>query len=129
MTLNLLFLKVVTLWYRAPEILLGARTYTPAVDVWSVGCIFVELSSRRPLCAGDSEIDQLFRIFRLLGTPDDQLWPGVSELPHFKPSFPRWRRDPDALRAALSDLDPLALDLLQACPSSRQRYSLVTLSL
>ena len=56
--------EVVTLWYRAPEILLGQRAYAPAVDMWSIGCIFAELVNRKPLWPGDSEIDELFRIFR-----------------------------------------------------------------
>jgi serine/threonine protein kinase len=56
--------EVVTLWYRAPEILLGQRTYAPAVDMWSIGCIFAELVNRKPIWPGDSEIDELFRIFR-----------------------------------------------------------------
>lgn len=56
--------EVVTLWYRAPEILLGQRTYAPPVDMWSIGCIFAELVNRKPLWPGDSEIDEIFRIFR-----------------------------------------------------------------
>ena len=59
--------EVVTLWYRAPEILLGQRAYAPAVDMWSIGCIFAELVNRKPLWPGDSEIDELFRIFRCVG--------------------------------------------------------------
>ncbi|XP_048579615.1 cyclin-dependent kinase 2 isoform X3 [Nematostella vectensis] len=82
--------EVVTLWYRAPEILLGSRYYATPVDVWSIGCIFAEMKTRRALFPGDSEIDQLFRIFRTLGTPDDKVWPGVSELPDYKTSFPKW---------------------------------------
>ncbi|KAL3837227.1 hypothetical protein ACJMK2_022597 [Sinanodonta woodiana] len=82
--------EVVTLWYRAPEILLGSRFYSTPVDVWSLGCIFAEMITRRPLFPGDSEIDQLFRIFRTLGTPDETLWPGVSQLPDYKSTFPRW---------------------------------------
>jgi cyclin-dependent kinase 2 len=54
----------VTLWYRAPEILLGAKQYSTPVDVWSVGCIFAEMVNRKPLFPGDSEIDELFKIFR-----------------------------------------------------------------
>jgi cyclin-dependent kinase 2 len=54
----------VTLWYRAPEILLGARQYSTPVDVWSVGCIFAEMVNQKPLFPGDSEIDELFKIFR-----------------------------------------------------------------
>lgn len=53
-----------TLWYRAPEILLGSTRYATAVDIWSMGCMFAEMINRRPLFHGDSEIDQLFRIFR-----------------------------------------------------------------
>lgn len=56
--------EVVTLWYRAPEILLGGRQYSTGVDMWSVGCIFAEMCTRKPLFPGDSEIDEIFRIFR-----------------------------------------------------------------
>lgn len=56
--------QVVTLWYRAPEILLGGRQYSTGVDMWSVGCIFAEMCTRKPLFPGDSEIDEIFKIFR-----------------------------------------------------------------
>lgn len=56
--------EVVTLWYRAPEILLGISRYSTPVDIWSIGCIFAELCTKRPLFHGDSEIDQIFRVFR-----------------------------------------------------------------
>lgn len=57
--------QVVTLWYRAPEVLLGGRHYSTAIDMWSVGCIFAEMVMRGiPLFPGDSEIDQIFKIFR-----------------------------------------------------------------
>ncbi len=62
--------EVVTLWYRAPEILLGATEYSTGIDVWAIGCIFAELVTKKPLFAGDSDIDQLYRIFRVLGTPN-----------------------------------------------------------
>jgi len=81
---------VVTLWYRAPEILLGGKQYATAVDIWSIGCIFAEMVMRAPLFPGDSEIDELFRIFRVLGTPTEETWPGVSQYRDFKPSFPKW---------------------------------------
>lgn len=68
--------EVVTLWYRAPEILLGSSLYSYSVDVWSAGCIFLEMLNGAPLFAGDSEIDQLFKIFMVLGTPTDVTWPG-----------------------------------------------------
>ena len=64
--------QVVTLWYRAPEVLLGSRHYSTAIDMWSVGCIFAEMVMRgNPLFPGDSEIDQIFKIFRLA---QFQLW-------------------------------------------------------
>lgn len=75
---------VVTLWYRAPELLLGAKTYTPAIDMWSVGCIFAELITKEPLLPGRTEIDQLNKIFTLLGSPNEKIWPGMKELPHAK---------------------------------------------
>ena len=56
--------KVVTLWYRAPEILLGGRQYSTGVDMWSIGCIFAEMCTKKPLFPGDSEIDEIFKIFR-----------------------------------------------------------------
>ncbi|XP_013393481.1 cyclin-dependent kinase 1 isoform X2 [Lingula anatina] len=56
--------EVVTLWYRAPEVLLGSQRYSTPIDVWSIGCIFAEMVTKVPLFRGDSEIDQLFRIFR-----------------------------------------------------------------
>ena len=56
--------EIVTLWYRAPEVLLGSKHYSTAVDMWSVGCIFAEMATGTPLFPGDSEIDELFKIFR-----------------------------------------------------------------
>ncbi|KAH8344308.1 hypothetical protein KR084_009477 [Drosophila pseudotakahashii] len=82
--------EVVTLWYRAPEILLGTKFYSTGVDIWSLGCIFSEMIMRRSLFPGDSEIDQLYRIFRTLSTPDETKWPGVTQLPDFKAKFPKW---------------------------------------
>lgn len=102
--------EVVTLWYRAPEILLGARHYSTPVDMWSVGCIFAEMVNHHALFPGDSEIDQLFRIFRALGTPDDTIWPGVSHFPDFKPTFPKWH--PQPLARFTPSLDEIGLDLL-----------------
>ena len=58
---------MVTLWYRAPEVLLGSRHYSTAIDMWSVGCIFAEMVCKgQPLFPGDSEIDQIFKIFRFV---------------------------------------------------------------
>uniref|UniRef100_A0A1I7YIU7 Protein kinase domain-containing protein n=1 Tax=Steinernema glaseri TaxID=37863 RepID=A0A1I7YIU7_9BILA len=104
--------EVVTLWYRAPEVLLGADKYSMAVDVWSIGCIFAEMASKKPLFQGDSEIDELFKIFRVLGTPCERTWPGVQSLRDFKPHFPRWVENhlPDTME---KHLDKEGIDLLQ----------------
>ncbi|KAB7502842.1 Cyclin-dependent kinase 11B [Armadillidium nasatum] len=75
---------VVTLWYRAPELLLGTKEYSCPIDVWSVGCIFGELLGMEPMFPGKSEIDQLNKIFKDLGTPSDKIWPGYSQMPVVK---------------------------------------------
>ena len=73
--------RVVTLWYRAPELLLQARTQTTSVDMWAAGCILGELLGHRPLLPGRSELGQLELIVDLLGTPSDAIWPEFSSLP------------------------------------------------
>jgi serine/threonine protein kinase len=164
----------VTLWYRAPEVLLGATHYAPAVDIWSIGCIFAELArkvggglrsggrswagsvwsqmgrpcppSRLPshaphpascppgalrtccpyLCPptsppppphpqqaifpGDSELQQLLHIFKLLGTPSDDVWPGVTKLRDWH-EFPQWHAQD--LRKVFAKLDDVGIDLLE----------------
>nr|XP_012634307.1 cyclin-dependent kinase 3 isoform X1 [Microcebus murinus] len=113
--------EVVTLWYRAPEILLGSKFYSTAVDVWSIGCIFAEMVTRKALFPGDSEIDQLFRIFRTLGTPSEATWPGVTQLPDYKGTFPKWPSK--GLEEIVPSLEPegkdLLVQLLQYDPSRR----------
>lgn len=104
--------EVVTLWYRAPEVLLGSRHYSTAIDMWSVGCIFAEMSNRgHPLFPGDSEIDQIFKIFRVLGTPSEENWPGIRQLPDYKPTFPQWAAQD--LGSHVRELDDDGLDLLK----------------
>ncbi|XP_059527271.1 cyclin-dependent kinase 3 isoform X1 [Myotis daubentonii] len=103
--------EVVTLWYRAPEILLGSKFYSTAVDIWSIGCIFAEMVTCKALFPGDSEIDQLFRIFRTLGTPSEATWPGVTQLPDYKGSFPKWTRK--GLENVVPNLEPEGKDLLK----------------
>ena len=76
---------VVTLWYRAPELLLGANVYSgKAVDMWSVGCIMAELLLKEPIFMGNGELDQLDKIFKMLGTPTDETWKGWRSLKHAK---------------------------------------------
>lgn len=113
--------EVVTLWYRAPEILLGQRQYGLPVDMWSVGCIFAEMVNRRPIWPGDSEIDELYRIFRTLGTPTPEVWPGVDKLPDYKATFPKWPSR--SLAKAVPKLCPEGLqlftDMLRYAPNKR----------
>lgn len=78
--------------------------------MWSVGAIFAEMCTRKPLFPGDSEIDEIFKIFRLLGTPDEQTWPGVTSFPDFKSSFPKWSRE-ETIKL-VPDLEEPGLDLL-----------------
>ncbi|XP_021772253.1 cyclin-dependent kinase C-2-like isoform X2 [Chenopodium quinoa] len=104
--------RVITLWYRPPELLLGSTKYGPAVDMWSVGCIFAELLDGKPLFSGKDEPEQISKIFELCGAPDDSNWPGVTKLPwynNFKPNRPLKRRLRDHFRL----LDRHALELLE----------------
>ena len=78
--------------------------------MWSVGCIFGEMAHQRPLFAGDSEIGQIFKIFNILGTPNETVWPGVSKLRDYKITFPQWKAQP--LCKIVPNLDPAGLDLL-----------------
>lgn len=85
--------EIETLWYRAPEVLLGQPQYTSAVDIWAVGCIFVECFTKKPFFLGNGyEIEQIFQIFSIMGTPTVKVWPGIEKLPDFKGSFPRWKK-------------------------------------
>jgi serine/threonine protein kinase len=103
--------EVVTLWYRCPEILLGQKQYSLGVDLWSTGCIFAEMAQKKPLFMGDSEIDLIFKIFKVHGTPHDSNWPEALKLPDFKPSFPKWKGIP--MQEYVSGLDEIGIDLLQ----------------
>lgn len=73
--------RVITLWYRPPELLLGANEYGPSVDMWSVGCLLAELLTRKPLFPGKDEAEQLDLIFQVMGTPSEQTWPRWRSLP------------------------------------------------
>eukprot|EP00245_Coleochaete_scutata_P009911 TRINITY_DN336_c0_g1_i2.p1 TRINITY_DN336_c0_g1~~TRINITY_DN336_c0_g1_i2.p1 ORF type:complete len:304 (-),score=63.48 TRINITY_DN336_c0_g1_i2:966-1877(-) len=112
--------EIVTLWYRAPEVLLGATHYSTPVDMWSVGCIFAEMARKSPLFPGDSEVQQLLHIFRVLGTPNDDIWPGVSKLRDWH-EYPQWR--PENLAKTVPQLNDKGIDLLakmlQYDPSKR----------
>ncbi|WIA34068.1 hypothetical protein OEZ86_012446 [Tetradesmus obliquus] len=104
--------KVVTLWYRAPELLLGIGSYSAAIDMWSVGCILVEMLNREPLFRAESEIGLLHKIFEALGTPNDSIWTGVERLAHYRTNFPKWQQRPWQQLAPRLAGDALGLDLL-----------------
>ncbi|PNH07529.1 Cyclin-dependent kinase B1-1 [Tetrabaena socialis] len=103
--------EIVTLWYRAPEVLLGATHYATPVDMWSVGCIFAELVRKAPLFPGDSEYQQLLHIFKLLGTPNEDNWPGVTKLRDWH-EWPQWA--PQDLHRIFPTLEEAGLDLMKA---------------
>ena len=102
--------EIVTLWYRAPEVLLGGSHYSTPVDIWSIGCIFAEMARKQPLFPGDSELQQLLHIFKLLGTPNETVWPGVTKLRDWH-EFPQWK--PQDLAKIVPQLDENGIDLLQ----------------
>lgn len=102
--------EIETLWYRAPEVLLGQKEYSLGVDVWAIGCIFAEFHERKPIFVGDSEIDQIFKIFQFHGTPTEKTWPGVHKIPEFKPSFPKFK--PMNPYETFKSMKPEAIDLL-----------------
>ncbi|GAA5797619.1 kinase-like domain-containing protein [Helicostylum pulchrum] len=111
--------NVVTLWYRAPEVLFGDTNYTTAIDLWSAGCIMGELMQHKPLLPGNTEQAQLDLIVKLLGSPNDSIWPGFSKLPsakalvlptqsynNIKEVFPRYSENTLGLLAALLTYNP-----------------------
>ncbi|XP_032647202.1 cyclin-dependent kinase 12 isoform X1 [Chelonoidis abingdonii] len=103
--------KVITLWYRPPELLLGEERYTPAIDVWSCGCILGELFTKKPIFQANLELAQLELISRLCGSPCPAVWPDVIKLPYFNTMKPKkqYRR---RLREEFSFIPSAALDLL-----------------
>ncbi|XP_066566178.1 cyclin-dependent kinase 16 isoform X3 [Amia ocellicauda] len=86
--------EVVTLWYRPPDILLGSTDYSTQIDMWGVGCIFYEMSTGRPLFPGSTVEEELHFIFKLLGTPNEETWPGITSNEDFTSyNYPRYRAD------------------------------------
>jgi serine/threonine protein kinase len=102
---------IASLWYRAPELMLGDEEYSIGVDLWAVGCILAEIILRHPIFLGDSHIDMLFRIFNVLGTPTDATYPGVSKLPYFKSTYPKFKGT--GLESIIPVLDAAGMDLLK----------------
>ncbi|GMY15573.1 protein IMPAIRED IN BABA-INDUCED STERILITY 1 isoform X2 [Fagus crenata] len=104
--------RVVTLWYRPPELLLGSTDYGASVDIWSVGCVFAELMLGKPILQGRTEVEQLHKIFKLCGSPPDEYWK-KTKLPHatlFKPQQPY----DSCLQETFKDLPKTTISLLEA---------------
>ncbi|CAI4806828.1 BAL_1a_G0054650.mRNA.1.CDS.1 [Saccharomyces cerevisiae] len=91
--------EVVTLWYRAPDVLMGSRTYSTSIDIWSCGCILAEMITGKPLFPGTNDEEQLKLIFDIMGTPNESLWPSVTKLPKYNPNIQQ--RPPRDLRQVL----------------------------
>lgn len=103
--------EVVTLWYRPPDVLLGSQQYNTSIDVWSAGCIIAEMVTGKPLFPGRSNADELVCIFKIMGTPSEKTWKGVSELPEWANNeFPDYK--PTPLREVVLQLEPSGHDLL-----------------
>ncbi|KAM3417441.1 hypothetical protein BST61_g5687 [Cercospora zeina] len=107
--------RVITIWYRSPELLLGETQYGPAVDIWSAACVLVEIFTRHAIFPGDgSEINQLDKIYNVLGTPSRSEWPGISELQWYELLRPTQRVPSTFAEKYRERVSPEAFELLQA---------------
>ena len=109
--------EVLTLWYRAPEMMLGINHYAIGLDIWSIGCIFVELYLGKPFIMGDSEIDQLFKLMQVYGTFNELTLPGYKAFPYFDQDFPYWKgvglKNYLKQRHGVIPIDDVAYDLME----------------
>ncbi|KAJ1608830.1 cyclin dependent kinase A-like protein [Cryptosporidium canis] len=105
--------EVVTLWYRAPEILLGERNYSSSVDIWSIGCIFIELLIGRPIFSGDSEISTLYKIFQTLGTPTPKVCKYICSFPNYSSEWPKWKINENWIDQQISKFSPTKQYILE----------------
>ena len=106
--------EVVTLWYRAPDILLESKDYNTSVDIWSAGCIFAELVTKKALFPGRNEDDQLKKIFKIMGTPGEDAWYGIKELAGFQKLSEFTPCQPQDIRNYVPGLDEDGVDLLMS---------------
>ncbi|EPE05716.1 cmgc cdk crk7 protein kinase [Ophiostoma piceae UAMH 11346] len=105
--------RVITIWYRSPELLLGETQYGPAVDIWSAACVLVEIFTRYPIFPGDGgEISQINKIYGLLGTPSKTDWPGLVDMPWFELLRPSHRLPNNFSNFYANKVSPAALSLL-----------------
>lgn len=105
--------RVVTLWYRSPELLFGCKFQSPAIDMWACGCIMGELLLHKPLLPGKDEIDQLRLIIALLGTPTEKIWPGMTKLPVFQ-NYKLMQQPYNNIKAVFADRTPECIELLNS---------------
>lgn len=120
--------RVITIWYRSPELLLGETQYGPAVDIWSAACVLVEIFTRHAIFPGDgSEISQLEKIYAVLGTPNKVDWPGLTDMAWFELLRPSGRRPNVFAEKYKERVTPHAFELLEAMfqydPSKRPSAS------
>ena len=108
--------RVITIWYRPPELLLGETQYGPAVDIWSAACVFVEMFTKKAIFPGEgSELNQLEKVYNVLGTPTRSDWPSIVELPWFELIQPNIDRKKRTFESLFKDiLSPATLDLVRA---------------
>ncbi|KAG0740121.1 hypothetical protein G6F57_000975 [Rhizopus arrhizus] len=118
---------VVTIWYRAPELLFGSRHYTKAVDMWAVGCIFGELLALKPIFKGEEakmdnkksvpfQRSQLTKIFEVMGTPTKERWPTIDQLPDY-PQLASFPQCPNNLKQVYQ---------IMGCPKSESGFNLLS---
>ncbi|KAF7562089.1 hypothetical protein G7046_g2048 [Stylonectria norvegica] len=107
--------RVITIWYRSPELLLGETQYTAAVDVWSAACVMVEIFTRSAIFAGDgTEVSQLDKIYNVLGTPNIQDWPGLVDMAWFELLRPTAKRKNVFAEKYQDKMTPASFELLAA---------------
>lgn len=109
--------RVITIWYRPPELLLGETQYGPAVDVWSAACVFMEMFTRKAVFPGEGgELSQLEKVYNVLGTPHRNEWPGIVDLPWYELMQPTQARKQRQFETAFKEaLSTAAMDVMKSC--------------
>ena len=108
--------RVITIWYRPPELILGETQYGPAVDIWSAACVFMEMFTRKAIFPGEgSELSQLEKVYNILGTPTRAEWPSITDLPWFELMQLRERKPRQFETTFSSVLSEQSMDLMKWC--------------
>jgi len=107
--------EVVTLWYRAPEVLMESTRYSTPLDIWSCGLIFAEMVTGKPSFPGTGDQDQLVKIFKVLGTPTPAIWPTITDTPAYKRGFnDKPKYPPQSLASLVPGLEPQGINWLES---------------